>query len=70
MLVDCVWDAWVHGTCTGTSTFNGTTCGNGTQTNTRNKTLEELYGGTCTGNSTEDVSCEDVECPFATGIKL
>ena len=54
--VDCVWNAWVNGTCT-------TTCGDGQQTNTRVKIIEEAYGGTCTGKSTDVVSCIDVECP-------
>ena len=55
-LVDCVWDAWVNGTCS-------TTCGAGQQTNMRVKLTVEAYGGTCTENSTEVVSCLDVECP-------
>ena len=55
-LVDCVWDAWVNGTCS-------TTCGAGKQTNMRVKLTVEAYGGTCTENSTEVVSCLDVECP-------
>ena len=55
-LVDCVWDAWVNGTCS-------TTCGTGQQTNTRVKLTEEAHGGTCTEESTEVVSCLDLECP-------
>ena len=56
ILVDCVWDAWVNGTCS-------TTCGAGQQTKVRVKLTEEAYGGTCTEKSTEVVSCIHVECP-------
>ena len=56
ILVDCVWDAWVNGTCS-------TTCGAGQQTNSRVKLTEEVNGGTCTGESTEVIPCIDVECP-------
>ena len=56
ILVDCVWDAWVNGTCS-------TTCGTGQKTNTRVKLTEEAYGGTCTEESMVVVSCIDVECP-------
>ena len=56
ILVDCVWDAWVNGTCS-------TTCGAGQQTKVRVKLTEEAYGGTCTGKSTDVVSCIDFECP-------
>ena len=56
ILVDCVWDAWVNGTCS-------TTCGDGQQNNTRIKLTEEAYGGKCSGESTDVVSCKDVECP-------
>ena len=56
MSVDCVWDAWVNGTCS-------TTCGAGQRTKTRVKLTTEAYGGTCTGESIVVVSCLDVECP-------
>ena len=56
VLVNCVWDAWVNGTCS-------TTCGAGQQTNTRDKLTEEAYGGACSEESTEVVSCINVECP-------
>ena len=56
MLVDCVWDAWVNGTCS-------TTCGAGQRTTTRIKLTLEAYGGTCTGESIEVVSCLNDECP-------
>ena len=54
--VDCEWAEWVEGICS-------TTCGTGQQNNTRVKLTEEANGGTCTGVSTELLSCLDVECP-------
>ena len=54
--VDCEWGPWANGTC---SVF----CGGGIQTKTRNKTVEEKYGGECIGDSTmTDVCNEDVKC--------
>ena len=54
--VDCEWAEWVEGICS-------TTCGAGQQNNTRVKLTEETNGGTCTGESSELLSCLDVECP-------
>ena len=38
-------------------------CGDGTRTKTRQKTVEEENGGTCTGDPTEIEHCKDKECP-------
>ena len=35
----------------------------GTRTNTRDKTVEEANGGTCSGERTEVEECMDKECP-------
>ena len=56
ILVDCEWGGWVEGDCS-------TTCGTGQKINTRTKLIEEAYGGNCTGESTEVLSCLLVECP-------
>ena len=56
IVVDCEWGAWVEGDCS-------TTCGNGQQTNTREKVVNEEPGGNCTGESTNVTSCVVVECP-------
>ena len=56
ILVDCEWGGWVEGDCS-------TTCGTGQKINTRSKLIEEAYGGNCTGESTEALSCLVVECP-------
>ena len=66
-LVDCVWEkfgAW--GQCS-------VTCGNGTKTRTREKSIQESNGGKpCDGNPTEEKTCNERECPgeysFLTGI--
>ena len=54
--IHCVWDNWVIGNCSAE-------CGVGTRENTRVKLVEESNGGTCTGNSTETLECQEQECP-------
>ena len=56
LAVHCAWDEWVEGECSAT-------CGYGTKTNTRVKLVEESNGGTCDGEATEVLQCQDVECP-------
>ena len=56
-LVDCVWAEWTTGTeCT-------VSCGTGSRTKTRTKTVEEQHGGACTGAETEQEDCNTQECP-------
>merc|ERR1711997_1322779 len=55
-VIHCEWDEWVIGACSAE-------CGVGTRTNTRVKLVEELNGGTCTGQPEEIEECMDVECP-------
>ena len=60
-LVDCVWNEWVTGECS-------KTCGQGIQTDTRNKLQPELNGGIpCQGEVTQTSECFIKECP---GIKI
>ena len=54
--IPCEWDEWVIGHCSAE-------CGVGTRTNTRVKRVEELNGGTCTGQPEEIEECMDKECP-------
>ena len=54
--IHCEWGAWVIGKCSAE-------CGMGTRTNTRDKTVEEANGGTCSGETTEVVECMEKECP-------
>ena len=54
--VHCKWDKWVTGECS-------KTCGTGTRTNTRDKSITEAYGGTCTGQPTEIEECNPQKCP-------
>ena len=54
--VDCEWDEWIVGKCSAT-------CGGGTRTNTRTKTVAEMYGGKCEGTTTTTESCNTDACP-------
>ena len=38
-------------------------CGGGVRINVREKTVQEMYGGTCEGNPTFEESCNLQECP-------
>ena len=54
--MDCKWTDWQIGQCS-------VTCGGGTRTNTRSKSVEENNGGKCTGDSTAQENCNDQSCP-------
>ena len=54
--VHCEWNHWVYGECSDS-------CGTGTRTNTRNKSVIEANGGTCTGPATEIEECNLDPCP-------
>ena len=56
ILVDCEWHPWQYGNCS-------VTCGGGNRTNSRSKSIEEKYGGTCTENSTFIEECNTKNCP-------
>ena len=54
--IHCEWSEWAVGRCSAE-------CGTGTRFKTRSKIIEEANGGTCTGNTTENETCKDKECP-------
>ena len=55
--VDCTWTSW-------NSWSNCTkSCGGGTRTKNRTKSVTEAYGGTCQGNTTETQVCNEQKCP-------
>ena len=56
LAIHCEWNDWVLGDCS-------KECGTGTRINTRTKSVEEINGGTCTGQATEEEECLIVECP-------
>ena len=54
--VDCQWNAWdAESDCS-------VTCGEGSRTKTRTKSVEESGGGTCSGEKVKTVSCYEGEC--------
>ena len=55
--VNCQWAGWNQYTAC------SKTCGSGTQSRSRTKTVTEKYEGTCTGLSTETRSCNTQNCP-------
>ena len=59
--VDCKWNSWSKwSSCS-------KTCDTGIQTRTRSKSQEELYGGTCSGLSSEQKNCKLTSCPCIWG---
>ena len=55
-VIHCEWDEWTIGACSAE-------CGVGTRTNTRVKLVEEINGGTCTGQPDKIEECMNKECP-------
>ena len=56
IIVNCEWGAWSLGDCS-------TSCGGGVRLNVREKTIQEMYGGTCEGDPTFEETCNLQECP-------
>ena len=56
MPVNCQWGGWNQFSLCSKS------CGSGTQTRNRSKTVTEMYGGTCYGISTETRFCNTQIC--------
>ena len=55
--VDCIWGLWKSwSACT-------KSCGGGTRTKNRSKSITEAYGGTCLGNWIETQECNMQNCP-------
>ena len=55
LAIDCQWGEWNTGICSAD-------CGDGTRTNTREKIVEEDYGGACNGTDSQNVPCKEHEC--------
>jgi len=55
--VNCTWNEWVIGECS-------KTCDHGVQIDTRDKFVEEQFGGTCEGNATRESDCFIKDCPI------
>ena len=54
--MDCEWSAWQTGPCS-------VSCGGGTRTSNRSKTVEENYGGECIGQPIFQEVCNTQNCP-------
>ena len=55
--VHCEWNDWVEGECS-------KECGGGMKTNTRTEKVSAEHGGEeCPGPDSEEVSCNEHECP-------
>ena len=54
--VNCVWSDWKIGDCS-------VSCGLGTRTETRKKTVIEQNGGECIGEASVTSECHDEICP-------
>ena len=56
IVVTCEWNAW------DSTSYCSVTCGEGTQTQRRTKSVEEAAGGTCSGINRKTISCTKDEC--------
>ena len=56
-LVNCEWEAW------GTYSKCSKSCGGGTQSRSRSKSVVESNGGSCSGFPTETKNCNTQGCP-------
>ena len=63
-LVDCTWATWNSWSACNKS------CGGGTRTKSRTKSVTEANGGTCSGTLTKTEACNDQDCPGKTELKL
>ena len=63
LLVNCQWSSWQTGQCP-------KTCGEGTRTNTRTKTVKEKFGGVCSGSSYIMESCFLQKCGYVSGESI
>ena len=62
-VIDCTWNAW------GPYSDCSVSCGEGTKTKSRTKSVVESGGGTCSGKSQQDISCFKPACTTP-GINL
>ena len=56
IVVNCEWNAWES------ASDCSVTCVEGTQTQTRTKSVEEVAGGNCTGSNNKTIPCTKDEC--------
>ena len=56
LAVNCKWSDWQVGECS-------VSCGGGTRTKSRSKSVEEENGGVCVGGATAQEVCNDKGCP-------
>ena len=54
--MNCEWTDWQIGECS-------VSCGIGTRTEIRSKSVEEKNGGVCIGETTVQADCHDAVCP-------
>ena len=54
--VNCEWSSW-----SGASSCSKS-CGGGTQSETRHKTVKENHGGTCSGATDRKTDCNNQSC--------
>ena len=57
VIVDCQWNGWQSWSSCSKS------CGGGMRTQNRRKSVNENYGGKCTGGSSKEESCNTHNCP-------
>ena len=63
-LVDCQWDSWEpYSACS-------KTCGGGTKTKSRTKSVVENSSGSCSGSSTYTKACNAEECPSKSSVSF
>ena len=63
IVVNCEWNAWES------TSDCSVTCGEGTQTQRRTKSVEEAAGGICSGKTQKTIPCHKDECTTP-GIQL
>ena len=58
-LVNCQWGEWSqYSKCS-------MSCGVGTQSRSRSKSVVEMHGGKCEGSSTQTIPCNTKECEIS-----
>ena len=62
--VDCTWGPW------GTWSACSKTCGGGTRTQTRIKSVVEANGGDCIGKNQQEETCNQEKCRKYNSIKI
>ena len=63
IIVNCEWNEWAS------TSDCSVTCGKGTQTQKRTKSVEEAAGGSCNGINQKTIQCSKEQCT-SPGIQL